>query len=120
MTLRRILGISAMLNASSLAQDLNLALAVSTSYNSNHYPTSTSYIDTRTHIYIYRERERGREREREMVDFGESDKMIRISGNMDGSDIYTELSGDISFFIEESLVWSSWIKNEISQLVNPF
>ena len=34
-----------------------------------------------------------------MVDFGESDKMIKISEKMDKSDIYIEFS-DISFFIQ--------------------
>ena len=36
-----------------------------------------------------------------MVDFGESDKMIKISEKMDKSDIYKEFSSsDISFFIQ--------------------
>ena len=33
-----------------------------------------------------------------MVDFGESDKMIKISGKMDKSDTYKGFSSDISFF----------------------
>ena len=36
----------------------------------------------------------------EMVDFGKFDKMIKISGKMEKSDIYKEVSSDISFFIE--------------------
>ena len=39
----------------------------------------------------------------EMVDFGETDKMIKISGKMDKSDSYKEFSIDISFFIQEFL-----------------
>ena len=46
------------------------------------------------YIYIYRERER----EREIVDFDESDKMIKISGKVDESNTYNGISGDISFF----------------------
>ena len=34
-----------------------------------------------------------------MVGFGESDKMIKISGKMDISGIYKEPSSDISFFL---------------------
>ena len=48
-------------------------------------------------IYIYIERER--ERVREMVDFGESDKMIKISGKVDKSNTFNGFSGNISFFI---------------------
>ena len=43
------------------------------------------------YIYIYSE----------MVDFGESDNMIKISGKMDKSDNYKGFSSDISFFIQE-------------------
>ena len=35
----------------------------------------------------------------EMVGFGESDKMIKISGKMDKSNIYNGFSGNTSFFI---------------------
>ena len=35
----------------------------------------------------------------EMVGFGESDKMIKISGKVNKSDSYNVFSGDISFFI---------------------
>ena len=34
-----------------------------------------------------------------MVDFGESDKMIKISGKVDKSNAYNGFSGKISFFI---------------------
>ena len=34
-----------------------------------------------------------------MVDFGESEKMIKISGKVDKSDTYNGFSGIISFFI---------------------
>ena len=33
-----------------------------------------------------------------MIDFGESDKMIKISGKVDKSNTYKGFSGDISFF----------------------
>ena len=36
-----------------------------------------------------------------MVDYGESDKMMKISGKMAKSDIYKESSSNISFFIQE-------------------
>ena len=40
----------------------------------------------------------------ETVDFGESDKMIKICGKMDKSDTYKGFSSsDISFFIQEFL-----------------
>ena len=35
----------------------------------------------------------------EMVDFGKSEKMIKISGKMDKSDTYKEFSINISVFI---------------------
>ena len=35
----------------------------------------------------------------EMVDFAESDKMIKISGKVDKSNTYNRFSGYISFFI---------------------
>ena len=38
-------------------------------------------------------------REREKVDFGESDKMIKISGKVGKSDTYNGLSGNILFFV---------------------
>ena len=47
------------------------------------------------YIYIEREREGGRE----MVGFGESDKMIEISGKVDESNPDNGLSSNISFFI---------------------
>ena len=34
-----------------------------------------------------------------MIDFAESDKMIKISGKVDKSNSYNRFSGDISFFI---------------------
>ena len=34
-----------------------------------------------------------------MVDFGESDLMIKLSGKMDKSDSYNEFSSNILFFI---------------------
>ena len=34
-----------------------------------------------------------------MVDFGESDNMIRISGKVNKSNTYNEFRGNISFFI---------------------
>ena len=34
-----------------------------------------------------------------MVDCGESDKMVKISGKMDKSDTYKGLISDISYFI---------------------
>ena len=39
----------------------------------------------------------------EMVDFGESDKMIKISGKMDKSGTYKGFRSNISFFIQEFL-----------------
>ena len=39
----------------------------------------------------------------EMVDFGEFDKMIKISRKMDKSDSYNRFSSNISFFIHEFL-----------------
>ena len=36
-----------------------------------------------------------------MVDFRESDKMIKISGKMDKSNTYNRFSSDISFFFFE-------------------
>ena len=36
----------------------------------------------------------------EMVDFGESDKMIKISGKVDKSNTYYEFTRNISFFIQ--------------------
>ena len=41
------------------------------------------------YIYIYIE----------MVDFGESDKMIKIRGKVDKSNTYNGFNGNISFFI---------------------
>ena len=38
-----------------------------------------------------------------MVDFGKSDKMIKISGKVDKSNAFNGFSGNISFFIQESL-----------------
>ena len=38
-----------------------------------------------------------------MVDFGETDKMIKINGKMDKSDTYNGFSSNISFFIQEFL-----------------
>ena len=35
-----------------------------------------------------------------MVDFGESDKMIKISGKIDKSNTYNRFTGNISFFIQ--------------------
>ena len=64
-----------------------------------------THTHTHTHIlyiYIYIERER----EREIVDFSESDKMIKISRKVDKS------SSNILFFIQGR------IKNEIL-LLNP-
>ena len=40
-----------------------------------------------------------REREREMVDFGKSDKMIKISGKMNKPNTYSRFSRNISKFI---------------------
>ena len=34
-----------------------------------------------------------------MVDFGESDKMIKISGKVDNSNTYNGFNGNISYFI---------------------
>ena len=34
-----------------------------------------------------------------MIDFGKSDKIIRVSGKVDKSNIYNKFSGYISFFI---------------------
>ena len=34
-----------------------------------------------------------------MVDFGKSDKMIKINGKVDKSNVYDWFSGNISFFI---------------------
>ena len=36
----------------------------------------------------------------EMVDFSESDKMIKISGKVDKSNTYDEFSSNVSFFIQ--------------------
>ena len=36
-----------------------------------------------------------------MVDFGESNKMMKISGKLDKSDSYNGFSYNISFFIQE-------------------
>ena len=47
----------------------------------------------------------------EMVDFGESNKMIKINAKKDKSDMYNVFSSNISFFIPR-------IKNEIL-LLNP-
>ena len=38
----------------------------------------------------------------EMVDFVESDKMIKVSGKVDKSNTYTRFNGKILFFIQES------------------
>ena len=35
-----------------------------------------------------------------MVDFGESDKIIKISGKVDKSNTYNRFSSNISFFIQ--------------------
>ena len=35
----------------------------------------------------------------ELVEFGKSDKMIKIIGKVDKSETYNRFSGDISFFI---------------------
>ena len=37
-----------------------------------------------------------------MVDFGESEKMIKIRGKMNKSDIYKGFNSNISYFIQES------------------
>ena len=42
------------------------------------------------YIYIYRE----------SVDFGESDKIVKISGKVDKSNTYNVFSSNISFFIQ--------------------
>ena len=47
-----------------------------------------THTHTHTHIYIYGE----------IVDFGESDKMIKISGRVDKSSTYNGFCGNISFF----------------------
>ena len=39
-------------------------------------------------------------REREMIDFGKSDKMIKISGKVDKPNTYNRFSNDILFFIQ--------------------
>ena len=61
----------------------------------------------------------------EMVDFGESDKMIKISGKVDKSNTYNGFNGNISFFVNRrtlsDFIESSevlLIKNEILPL-NP-
>ena len=36
-----------------------------------------------------------------MVDFGESDKMMKISGKMNKSNTYNGFSGNISFFFNK-------------------
>ena len=51
------------------------------------------YIYIYIYIYIYSR----------MVDVGESDKMMKISGKMDKSDTYKQFSSDISFSIQEFL-----------------
>ena len=38
-----------------------------------------------------------------MVDFGESDQMIKVSGKMEKSDTYKKFSRDISSFISKFL-----------------
>ena len=43
----------------------------------------------------------------EMIDFGESDKMIKISRKVDKSNTYNGFSRNISFFIYT--VWRSYI-----------
>ena len=48
-----------------------------------------------------------------MVDFGEFNEMIKISGKIDKSDTYNRFRRNISFFIQD-LVWINYlIKNEI-------
>ena len=37
---------------------------------------------------------------REIVDFGESDKMTKISGNVDKSNTYSRFTGNILLFIK--------------------
>ena len=49
----------------------------------------------------------------EMVDFGESDKMIKISGQVDKSNTYNGFSDNISFFIH-GRVWRSSSVNAIN------
>ena len=39
-----------------------------------------------------------------MVDFGESDKMIRINGKVDKSNTYNWFNGTISFFINRRIL----------------
>ena len=65
-------------------------------------------------LYIYIEREGGRE----MVNFGESDEMIKRSGKVDKSNTCNGFSSNISFLIQESEEVLPWIKNKIL-LLNP-
>ena len=59
------------------------------------------------YIYIYGE----------MLDFSESDKMIKISGKVDKSNTYNGFTSHVSFFIQGRTSNSEellhWIKNEI-------
>ena len=49
-----------------------------------------------------------------MVDFGESDKLMKISGKVDKSNTYNGFCSNISFFIHiESEEVLPWIKNEM-------
>ena len=57
-----------------------------------------------------------------MVDFGKSDKMIKISGKVDKPDTYNWLSSGISFFIQRrtSSDWSFLFKEEFFQTEEVF
>ena len=68
-------------------------------WTQKHVHTFT-YIHTHTHIYG------------EMVDFGKSDKMIKISGKVDKWNTYNGFSWNVSFFIQSEKVLR-WIKDEI-------
>ena len=55
----------------------------------NHFPTYSLYIYIHIHI----------ETDRQMVDFSESDTMIKISGKVNKSGPYNGFSGNISCVI---------------------
>ena len=63
------------------------------------------FFPSSLYIYIYGE----------IVDFGKSDKTIKISVKVDKWNAHNGFSSIISFFIQESEEVLPWIKNEILQ-----